>query len=349
MALRNSPLVAEKTRERIQRVANEVGYRPNRLAMSLKSGASKVIGFVIPSFTYPYYSLLAEYVFREAARQGYQVQFVLSGSDQEQESSAITECLDAQVDGLIVRSVIRSKEEIPENHALQTVLKRKFPCVMGNNLLGFPGVSLDHHQASKLAVEHLLEQGYEEIRLLQLGRPRKENSKAGLAPAAEQSAKGFREALEESGAEYDPSMLVFRDVARSKLQVARDQEKAVRYVEYEQYGTYGEEMMEQVLAEAKGKRLGIVFGHDQMACAAWRYCMNQGIRVPETVGIVGRGNVSTYMLPLTTIGWDYEAQAKALVSVLLKQINSPGEPESCQIKPYLAVRGSTAPAAPSGN
>lgn len=344
MALHNNPLVAAATRARIQKVADEVRYRPNRLALSLKTGMSNVIGFVIPSFTYPYYSLIAEYVFREAAQKGYQVQFVLSGSDLGQESRAIEECMDAQVDGLIVRSVARSREDLSEDHVLRKIEKIKFPCVTGNSQLGFSGVSLDHYQASRLAVQHLLEQGYEEIRLLQLGGGDQEDSKVRY-PASNRSIEGFREALKEGGIPYHPSMLISRDVMQSDVEASSGLRGTVgylKYIEYNQYEAFGAEMVKQVLAESNGGRVGIVFGHDQMACAAWRYCMSEGIRVPQDVGLVGRGDVLTYMLPLTTIGWDYEEQAKGLVSILLAEINSAEKQESRLLTPYLAARGSTA-------
>jgi LacI family transcriptional regulator len=343
MALRNSPLVAEETRQRIQKAADKAGYRPNRLALSLKAGKSNVIGFVIPSLTYPYYALIAEYVFLEAARRGYQVQFVLSGTDIEQEALAINECLDAQVDGVIISNA-KSLNELPDEKGLKTGIKRKIPHIVRNDLQRFPGVSLDHYQASMLAVRHLLEQGYEDIRLLQFGGGVSDDAKNQYS-ASNQSVQGFQQALKDNGIVYHPSMLVSRDVKKSEIEALPDKSGITRrleYVEYSQFELDGIEMMQQVLADSKGKRLGVVFGQDQMACAAWHYCMDKGIRVPQDVGIVGRGNVLTYMLPLTTIGWDYREQARRFVSSLIAEINSVNQAKDSPLEPQLVIRGSTA-------
>ncbi|MFA5689356.1 MAG: LacI family DNA-binding transcriptional regulator [Kiritimatiellales bacterium] len=341
LALRNSSLVAEKTRKRIQAVADEVGFRPNRLALSLKTGKSRVIGFVLPNFTYPFYSLIAEYVFQEVSLLGYQVQFVLSGSDVNQESDAIVECMDARVDGVIIFSVIPTREKIPRGHALRMIQKKNIPCVTGNYVLGFPGVSLDHHQASLLATRHLLELGYEDIRLLQLGGDK--GAPVIRHSASEQSIEGFRQALKEKGIKYDASMLMSRAIRHEEIVrtlPSGSDANRVMFIEYGQYEALGVEMAEQALAEKKG-RMGIVFGHDAMACAVWRYCINKGIRIPQDVGLVGRGDILTYMMPLTTIGWDYKEQARRLVSLLVNDVDSSGKNEFVRLEPYLAVREST--------
>ena len=59
-ALRNSHEVGEELRERVQKLAKELNYRPNPFAQSLRSEAPKVIGVVVPNLVTHYYSAVLD-------------------------------------------------------------------------------------------------------------------------------------------------------------------------------------------------------------------------------------------------------------------------------------------------
>jgi DNA-binding LacI/PurR family transcriptional regulator len=56
--IRGATLVADTTRERVERAIADVGYHPNAIARSLKARASKAVGIVSPIAPSPFYAEL---------------------------------------------------------------------------------------------------------------------------------------------------------------------------------------------------------------------------------------------------------------------------------------------------
>ena len=65
--------VSKEMSEKIKKVANEMNYQPNRLAMSLQSGRSQTIGLLVADISNPFFGTLAFYVQEEMEKAGYAV------------------------------------------------------------------------------------------------------------------------------------------------------------------------------------------------------------------------------------------------------------------------------------
>lgn len=63
--------VAEKTRRRVQKVIEETGYIPNRIASGLVSRKSNRVAIIVPELSNPYYLQVVEAMIREAKKYGY--------------------------------------------------------------------------------------------------------------------------------------------------------------------------------------------------------------------------------------------------------------------------------------
>jgi LacI family transcriptional regulator len=94
--IRGTALVAQATRERVERAIEETGYHPNAIARSLKARTSSAIGFVVPDLTNPFYAQLAVGVERAANTHGYAV------------FTAHTECLPA-IEKEVARALIERR------------------------------------------------------------------------------------------------------------------------------------------------------------------------------------------------------------------------------------------------
>lgn len=352
LVLSGSSRVADATANRVKKVAKEVGYRPNRLARSLKTGSTRTIGVILPSFVYPYHALLAERIYLEATLREYQVQYHLSGNDFAQEERAIRECLSAQTDGIILATVFNKADvERKERNALIDLANNHYPCVLtGMNIPGMVSIGLDHYAASVVAVEHLIKLGYSQIRLIQLGNKHLDGS-FSFSPQTQQSKQGFCDALREHGVDDAENKVLSRYVVKSEVVVKNKASEetelnTLKYIEYEQFSSLGVDMFRQACDEAgEDERIGFVFGHEQMAYAVWQYCRGKGLDVPGRIGLVGRGGVQQ-ILPLTTVRWDYEKYAANLVEMLHHQITRPdrsnAEPEIAPMYPWVIERESTA-------
>jgi len=65
-ALAGNPIVAVETRERVQKCAEALNYRPNAQARALRSSRSNIIGVTIPSLINPYFAEMASAIQQEA-------------------------------------------------------------------------------------------------------------------------------------------------------------------------------------------------------------------------------------------------------------------------------------------
>ena len=96
--------ISEETRRRIERVIEELDYRPNRSAQRLKSSRSMLIGCCVGDLRGPFSGLLLHGITRVCEAAGYQVLFADSGEDPRKERKAIEGFLENSVDGLIVNT-----------------------------------------------------------------------------------------------------------------------------------------------------------------------------------------------------------------------------------------------------
>ena len=59
-ALRNKDDIARETRERIQRVAQDMGYMGNQIASSLRSGRTRTLAVILGNMSNPFYGIMAD-------------------------------------------------------------------------------------------------------------------------------------------------------------------------------------------------------------------------------------------------------------------------------------------------
>ena len=328
MALHNHSRVGSATKRRVKACAQRLGYVPNRLAQGLKTGKSMTFGFVLPSFTSPYHALMADHIFREAFRFGYQIHFVMSEDDVEQEAEAIAECLNAGVDGLILKSCISSEKDLTPSHLLRRIAEGHMPCVaLGGDVPVFPMlVRNDSKLSSYLAARHLLQGGCREVRLLAAG-PRK-----GVA---------FRR---EMGMEMDPSWVISGETKWQTLERQNTPPMTVvrhRYFDYTRVGRYGVQLFEHALQSRGTGPLGLVCSNDQIAASVWGACAERKLRVPHEVRIVGCDDTLGGCLPITSVRWNYEESAQRTISTLLLQIARKRIPAIPLVKGTLIPRYSS--------
>ncbi|MBR4548915.1 MAG: LacI family DNA-binding transcriptional regulator [Oscillospiraceae bacterium] len=96
--------ISEETRRRIERVIEELDYRPNRSAQRLKASRSMLIGCCVGDLSGPFSGLLLRGITRVCEAAGYQVLFADSSEDKRKERKALEGFLENSVDGLIVNT-----------------------------------------------------------------------------------------------------------------------------------------------------------------------------------------------------------------------------------------------------
>lgn len=101
-ALRDHPDISAETREKVKRVAREMGYRPNLAARSLTSQKSQTIGVIIPKMANYFFAPVIEGIYNSAGKSDYEVVLGISLEDEKLEKKHIESMLNMRVDGLLV-------------------------------------------------------------------------------------------------------------------------------------------------------------------------------------------------------------------------------------------------------
>jgi LacI family transcriptional regulator len=160
-AVNGEPHVAEATRQKVSRAADELGFQLNSMASLLKRGIrSNFIGLVTGDLANPFYSSLAKGVERELRSQG--LQLVVSSTDEnaDRERALVDEMVARQVRALIVVSTLEASD------ALVSAQDRGIPVVFVDRPstdLQADSVVLDNRQGARDAVLHLLAHGHRRV------------------------------------------------------------------------------------------------------------------------------------------------------------------------------------------
>ena len=169
---------------------DELDYRPNRIARSLRGASSGMIGMIVPSISDSFFSQCAESVEIVARRKGFFLVVTASHDDPELELNNLEQLLLHRMDGLILSSAQTSNPRL--HRALQQL---DVPIVGLDRPLTktrFSSVVSANFEGAKSATEHLLEHGYRQVLCLYL--------KPELYPIKER-LRGYTKAMRKAGLE----------------------------------------------------------------------------------------------------------------------------------------------------
>ncbi|MEB3369424.1 LacI family DNA-binding transcriptional regulator [Saccharopolyspora mangrovi] len=179
--------VSAATREQVQATIDELNYRPNFHARSLRVGRDEAIGVVLESLSDPFFATMASVIEEQALERGHVVLASSVGGDPEREHKLVQNLLQRQVSGLIMVPVSRDQSYLRAAAGQTPVVFVDRPARsadgLGTTVLG------DDFGAAAAATEHLLHSGHTEIALI--------GDRPDVYTTAER-IRGYRSALAES-------------------------------------------------------------------------------------------------------------------------------------------------------
>jgi LacI family transcriptional regulator len=311
-ALNNKSRIKNETKEKILAIAKELNYQPNFIARSLVIKKTKTLGLVITNIANPFYTELAQGIETTVRGLGYNIIFCSTHSDLSTEKHYIDMLRSKGVDGIIFSSAHMDDPNI------LALAEEAFPIVLVNRRTYHPivrekidYVGIDNILGGFLAVEHLIRLGHQRI---------------GVIGGSSESSVGF-ERLEGG---------------KSAL------------------STYGLEVMGDYFLEGDflkgsgyqgGKKFlkmsepptGIFATNDYMALGAYQAIVEEGIKVPEEIALVGFNDIeftSMKGIELTTIGQKKYEMGTLAVKTLVERIEGgkAGPPKEIILEPELIIR-----------
>jgi DNA-binding LacI/PurR family transcriptional regulator len=197
-ALGDSPLVSNGTKERIQRLAREMGYSPDAQARSLVMGRTQTVGVVVTTITDPFIAEIVQAIENTAQEYGYSVILASSNAEPEREIAAVEMLQSQRVDAVLVTSsrVGALYRDHLERLGVPIVLINSHHMQAGPYTFS---VEFDNRHGAYLATQHLLGLGHRRIAYV-----------AGATDHSddEERAAGYRRALREARLTLDPQLVV---------------------------------------------------------------------------------------------------------------------------------------------
>ncbi|MCP1381784.1 LacI family DNA-binding transcriptional regulator [Runella salmonicolor] len=312
--LTGHPSVSEKTREAVLKLANELDYQRNMLAINLMSSQSHTIGIIVPEFVTSFFPMVIMGAQEVASQAGYNVLISQSNESYETEVANAKVMLDNRVDGVLV-SLTRETR----NYDHLKVFQRKgIPIVFFNRVcddMQVPKVVVDDYEGAFKAVEHLILTGRK--RIAHLGGPTSLH-------VSKKRLEGYKDALRKYNQAIDPGLILDYDLNLEKVKI---------YIKH--------------LLDLPEPPDALFTINDPTAFEAMIFMKAKGLKIPEEIAVVGFSNNygSTLIEPrLTTVAQPTHQIGQVAAQLLLDQINSDAsewKPIYRVLKTELLVRGSS--------
>lgn len=312
--LRNHPDVGDETRGRVLARVKELDYRPNLTARSLVTGRTYLVGLVIPDLLHPFFAEIAKALSDALRGQGYYLIVSSSEEDPDLEEQEINQLLARRLDTLIVascRSTVELFFRIEKQQTPYVLIDRSLPGLSAN----FVGV--DDEAAGVLATQHLIDVGCK--RIAHIGGP--ETSPGILRK------EGYKRALVQRGLKVNEDYIVTEPKGD---------------IETKQHGAEGM----RLLLSLRSRPDGVFCFNDPLAMGAMNYALDQGLRIPEDISMIGCGNLhydDSLRVSLSSIDQHSRRIGEEAARITLAILNSkvPPRPEAVVLQPELVVRRST--------
>ncbi len=311
--LRDEPDVSANTKTRIRALAQEMGYVPDALAQSLRTRSTRLIGLIIPAITNPIYARLLLGVEDRVHNAGYDLLLGHTLNQPEKEEALIRRMIARRVNGLLVFPIHQMETQSKaydelRRHKLPTVLLGPPPAGYAD----FPSIQADDIEGSCEATRHLINLGHK--RIAYMVGPR-------AAVWAQERFQGYQKAMREASIPLDDRLIfqaggTIEEGAQAALQMLR-------------------EGVDVTAIQAV---------NDLAAIGAANALLDQGVRIPEDISVVGFGNVLTssfFRVPLTTVRQPKQSMGIAAMDMLDAIIRGE-KPEPVRMPTSLLVRKSTA-------
>lgn len=314
-ALNDHPAISAATKKAVRETADRLGYRPNKVASSLRSGKTKIIGVLVPRLDVSFFSSVVHGIESVMNENGYTILLYQSQESIKQENRGIETFLRSRVDGIIASISL----ETEDNGGFVEIKDRSIPLAFFDRVpagLDVPSVTIDDYRGGFIATEHLIRKGYR--RIVHINQYRNIN-------IFNERLRGYLDALKQYGVPVDERLIIKGDFSL----------------------TFGRQCVRKLLDE--GVAFDAVFTlEDFTAMGVVQELLAAGKRIPDEVGVVGFANEAFTSLvspPISTVDQCTMQMGEILARLFLKLLKKGDyykhKPEKIVLEPRLLVRESS--------
>lgn len=296
--------ISEEVTKRILAYVEKVGYKPNQLAKSLRSGETKLLGLLVEDIGNPFFANVAKHIEKEAYKNDYHIIYCSIENDDNRAKELIDLFYDRHIDGFIIT---------PTDNLSPTVrmlIQSKIPTILFDRYLTDVETNYvvsDNFKAAYDATKHLLEN--------------KNHRKVGLVSLYSNQTQmrdrmeGYKKAMDESGLQ---SFI-------QKISLDEDMSN---------------DIMQEFIA---GNELdAVLFSTNYLTIRALKSSKEKDFAMPKFISFDEHTLFNLYEPSITSISQNIKEIAHQLIKVLIKQITSKDEQVKQVVVPCeLKVRASS--------
>ncbi len=301
--------VSDKLKKRVYDAMEQLHYTPNAIAQGLRGGSTKIIGVILPDCTNSFFAEIARAIDHYSFTLGYSVILCNTDNDSERQREYVNMLISKQVDGVLFISANNADTD------LKALNDRSIPAVIVDRTIqsvAVDSIIVDNRLGARRAVEHCIQK--KRLRIACITGPLELSS-------AKNRFLGYQEILKEHA-------LPFRE----------------DYVINGNFHYSGGVEAFRTLWALDEKPNAVFACNDMMAIGFITTAINNGVRIPEDVSVIGFDNIEMAAItspPLTTLSQPLTELASTAVEHLLARIEEPEkEIEHIALKPHLVVRDS---------
>lgn len=170
--LNNPEKVKQETRERVLRVIDELGYKPNAFAKGLASRRSTTVAVIVPDMTRASIAEMVNGIAVEARKYQYSLILYVLKDDNLSETEMLKEVVASQADGILYMNDEINEEQYAMLNKIQD--DYKVPIVLANTLYPYDNklvtVCIDYFKAGYETTKRLIDAGRKHIYMLTTAR-----------------------------------------------------------------------------------------------------------------------------------------------------------------------------------
>ncbi|WP_241242798.1 LacI family DNA-binding transcriptional regulator [Paenibacillus whitsoniae] len=308
--LHNLDGYSDKTKQIVMQAVEALGYQPNAIARGLVNKRTQTIGVLFPDVSSSFSSDILHGIEEIAQERGFSVIVCNTAEEGKRTLKYLQVLREKQVDGIVFTS------EVLKDEYFQAIKDMRVPVILVNTMSQkhmIPYVKVDDRQAAYQATDYLIQKGHREIAMISgslkdqiAGYPRLD---------------GYRQALADNGIEYMESRVAIGDF---ELESSR-------------------KAMQKLLTEAP-PFTAVFAASDEMAIGAMNYAMEQGLKIPEDLSIIGYDDLKFARMvhpPLTTIHQPLTLMGRMASEKLIALIEDKGSQVSSSIVSHHLVERQT--------
>ena len=311
--LNEAPFVDPELRARVREAVATLSYRPDRVARSLRRGATATLGLIISDVQNPFFTALVRGVERVARGRDLLVMLCNTDGDACRERRYGEALIAERVAGVVVASAD------PSGETVRALVAAGVPTVIADRASGHCEVDtvfVNNHTGARCAVEHLTELGHRRIGLI--------TGPVDFSVARER-LEGYAAGLLQAGLPFDPALVQIGDFRQAS----------------------GRSAMARLLDDPRNQLDAVFVGGDLMTLGALSAIHEAELSIPRDISVVGFDDMpwaAALNPPLTTVAQPATAMGEIAAQLAIDRIegHAEAEPRHVVLDPHLIVRASTA-------